>query len=71
MAEAQHSHRHPDYDQRIRALQEQIKKMQKEIQDLRHKLETHDHPHTLRGPSSEKSSFGVGQFGDEYRPTTK
>jgi TolA-binding protein len=39
MAEAQHSHRHPDYDQRIGALEEQIKKMQKEIQDLRHKLE--------------------------------
>lgn len=23
-----------------------IKKMQREIQDLRHKLATHDHPHT-------------------------
>ena len=46
MAEGQHTHRHPDYDQRIGALEKQIEKMQKEIQDLRHRLETHDHPHT-------------------------
>jgi len=45
MAEA-HSHLHPDYDQRIKVLEEQVKKLQKEVQDLRHKVETHDHPHT-------------------------
>ena len=46
MAEAQHSHHHPDYDQRIKALEDQIKKLQKEMQDLKHKVETHDHPYT-------------------------
>jgi prefoldin subunit 5 len=46
MAEAKQSHHHPDYDQRIKALEEQIKKLQKEMQDLKQKLETHDHPHT-------------------------
>jgi len=45
MAE-QHSHHHPDYDQRIKTLEEQIRKMQKELQDLIHKMETHDHPHS-------------------------
>jgi len=42
----QRAHHHPDYDQRIKALEEQIKKMQKELQDLQHKVRTHDHPHT-------------------------
>jgi archaellum component FlaC len=46
MAEAKQSHQHPDYDQRIKGLEEQIKKLQKEVQDLKHKMETHDHPHT-------------------------
>ncbi|MGA7767886.1 MAG: hypothetical protein WB781_21210 [Candidatus Sulfotelmatobacter sp.] len=46
MAEAQHSHHHPDYDQRIKALEEQIKRLEKEIRDLKQSLETHDHPHT-------------------------
>jgi prefoldin subunit 5 len=45
MAEAR-SHHHPDYDQRIKALKEQIKKLQKEVRDLKQKMETHDHPHT-------------------------
>jgi len=45
MAEA-HNHHHPDYDQRIKALEEQVKKLQKEVQDLKRKVETHDHPHT-------------------------
>jgi chaperonin cofactor prefoldin len=40
------SHLHPDYDQRIKVLEEQIKKLQNEVNDLKHKLETHDHPHT-------------------------
>jgi predicted nucleic acid-binding Zn-ribbon protein len=46
MSEAKQSHHHPDYDQRIKALEEQIKKLEKEVSDLKHKLETHDHPHT-------------------------
>ncbi|HUO29815.1 MAG TPA: hypothetical protein VMU80_11405 [Bryobacteraceae bacterium] len=46
MAKAQDSHHQPDYDQRIKALEDQIKKLQNEVGDLKHKLETHDHPHT-------------------------
>lgn len=46
MAETKQSHHHPDYDQRIKALEEQIKKLEKEVSDLKRKLETHDHPHT-------------------------
>ena len=46
MAEAQHSHHHPDYDQRIKALEEQIKRLEKEIRDLKQSLETPMHPHT-------------------------
>jgi len=46
MAEAKQSHHHPDYDQRIKALEEQIKKLEKEVRELKQKLETHDHPHT-------------------------
>jgi peptidoglycan hydrolase CwlO-like protein len=45
MAE-QHSHQHPDYDQRFKSLEDQLKKLQKEVQDLKHKIETHDHPHS-------------------------
>jgi Skp family chaperone for outer membrane proteins len=39
-------HHHPDYDQRFKALEEQLKKLQKELHDLKHKVETHDHPHS-------------------------
>ncbi len=35
-----------EIDQRVKALEEHVKKLQKEMQDLKHKLETHDHPHT-------------------------
>lgn len=42
----QHIHHHPDYDQRIKALEDQIKKLQKEIQELQHKMDTHNHPHS-------------------------
>jgi len=40
------AHNHPDYDQRIKALEDQIKKLQKDIHELQHKMETHDHPHS-------------------------
>ena len=46
MADAEHSHHHPDYDQRIKALEEQIKKLHQEMRDLKHRLDTHDHPHS-------------------------
>lgn len=38
---------HPgmELDQRIKAVEEQIKKLQNEVNDLKHKLEAHDHPH--------------------------
>ncbi len=34
MAEAKHSHNHPDYDQRVKALEEQVMKLEKEVRDL-------------------------------------
>lgn len=46
MAEGKQSHQHSDYDQRIKGLEEQIKRLQKEVRDLKHKMDTHDHPHT-------------------------
>jgi Skp family chaperone for outer membrane proteins len=46
MPKTPESHYHQDYDERIKAVEEQIKKLQKEMQDMKHKLETHDHPHT-------------------------
>ncbi len=42
----QQGHHHPDYDQRIKALEELIRKLQKDMQDLKHKMDTHDHPHS-------------------------
>lgn len=46
MAEEQTGHKHPDSDQRVQALEEQMKKLQQEVRDLQRKMETHDHPHT-------------------------
>ena len=46
MAEAKHGHDHPAYDQRIKALEEQVKKLEKEHHDRKHKVEPHDHPHS-------------------------
>ena len=39
-------HKHPDTEKRIKTLEEQVRKLAKELGDLRKKLETHDHPHT-------------------------
>jgi len=41
-----HSHKHPEVEQRVKALERQIKKLEKEVHGLRHKFKTHDHPHT-------------------------
>jgi len=46
MAGSAESHHHPDYDQRIKAIEEQVKKLQQQLRELQHKMETHDHPHT-------------------------
>ena len=46
MTDQQHSHKHPEVEQRVKALEEQVKKLEKEVRDLQHKLATHDHPHT-------------------------
>jgi len=48
MAETKQSHHHPDYDQRIKALEEQIKKLEKEVGDLKHKLEAPPVPYCTR-----------------------
>jgi peptidoglycan hydrolase CwlO-like protein len=46
MAEQKASHKHPDSDQRIKALEEQVKKLQNEVRGLQQKMETHNHPHS-------------------------
>jgi len=45
MAAQQTSHKHPDSEQRIKTLEEQVKKLQ-QVRDLQQKLQTHDHPHS-------------------------
>lgn len=42
----QHSHKHPEVDHRVKALELKTKKLEKELRDLQRKLKTHDHPHT-------------------------
>lgn len=42
----QHSHKHPEFEQRVKALEQQIKKVEKALRDVQQKLKTHDHPHT-------------------------
>ncbi|MEO7029645.1 MAG: hypothetical protein ABI147_09615 [Acidobacteriaceae bacterium] len=39
-------HQHEDYDRRILALEEQIKKLQQQLSEVQSKLQTHDHPHS-------------------------
>lgn len=46
MADAKQGHHHPDYDQRIKAVEDQMKKLQQQVRELQQKLDTHDHPHT-------------------------
>ena len=42
----QHSHKHPEVEQRVKALEAKTKKLEKAVSGLQHKLKTHDHPHT-------------------------
>ena len=46
MTELLHSHQHPDYNKRIQALENLVKKLEKQIDKIQHKLKTHRHPHT-------------------------
>ncbi len=42
----QHSHKHPEVEHRVKALEAKAKKLEKAVRDLLHKLKMHDHPHT-------------------------
>jgi ribosome-associated translation inhibitor RaiA len=46
MADSRHSHQHPDYAQRIKALEKLVGKLGKQLNDVRRKLKTHHHAHT-------------------------
>jgi len=46
MAEAGHSHQHPDYNKRIKTLEKLVKKLEKQVDEVLHRLKTHRHPHT-------------------------
>jgi len=41
-----HSHKHPEVEHRVKALEAKTKKLEKAVRDLQHKLKTHGHPHT-------------------------
>ena len=41
-----HSHKHPEAEHRVKALEAKTKKLEKAVRDLLHKLKTHGHPHT-------------------------
>jgi len=45
MPAKQHGHKHPEVEQRVKALEEKIKKLEKTALDLQNQLKTHDHPH--------------------------
>ena len=42
----QHSHKHPEVEHLVRALEAKTKKLEKAVRDLQRKFKTHDHPHT-------------------------
>jgi len=46
MPAKQHSHKHPEVEQRVKAVEQKVKKLEETVRDLQQKLETHDHPHT-------------------------
>jgi len=41
-----HSHKHPEVEQRVKALEAKMKKTEKQLRDLQQRLKTHAHPHT-------------------------
>jgi multidrug resistance efflux pump len=46
LKEKHDQHGHPDYDQRLKQLEAAVKQLQKQVQEVQHKLDTHHHPHT-------------------------
>ena len=46
MASKPHAHKHPEVDQRVKALEQKTKKLEKALHDLQHKMKTHNHPHS-------------------------
>ena len=46
MAENQSARKHPESDRRFRALEEQVKKLERQTRDLQQKMQTHDHPYS-------------------------
>ncbi|HYB59867.1 MAG TPA: hypothetical protein VEH50_00160 [Methylomirabilota bacterium] len=44
MAEQEAGHKHPDSNQRIEILEEQVKKLQQVVRVQQQKMRTHDHP---------------------------
>ncbi|MGA7770677.1 MAG: hypothetical protein WCA27_31135 [Candidatus Sulfotelmatobacter sp.] len=42
----QHSHKHPEVEQRVKAVEQKVKKLEKTVRDLQQQTKTHDHPHT-------------------------
>ena len=41
-----HSHKHPEVEQRVQALEPKTKTLEKTVRDLQHKMKAHAHPHT-------------------------
>jgi len=46
MTAKQHSHKHPEVEQRMKTLEAKTKKLEKELRELQRKFKTHDHPHS-------------------------
>lgn len=46
MPVSKHSHQHPDYNKRIKALEKLVKKLDAQLHEVRQRLKTHRHPHT-------------------------
>jgi chaperonin cofactor prefoldin len=40
------NHKHPEVEQRVKAIEPKVKTLEKTVRDLQHQLKTHDHPHT-------------------------
>ena len=41
-----HNHKHPEVEQRVKALEAKMKKLENQLRDLQQQIQTHDHPHT-------------------------